>query len=275
MSGFAGDGGPPPERGSAGGGGKNDPMFGFNESVTRVGKDGKPKTFDKRVKPWKLRAGDKNAPILMLDPKGSRYTVTLHDFTGPDGKYGSLVRCIARSDERGCPLCTALANKRDATGNDRIKAEPRWYWVLTAIDQRKFVFDEGKPNEKVYTNIRRLVFVTEQQYNDLAGIEEKEAGGWRGRTFSVDRGDDSKTYKIGTTWYPSNAGNPKTDEEMQEELAEAAAAYGMPVELFTAPADYDVMLKAPTFEEMTKIASQVSGGAQAQVPQGDTGAVSY
>jgi hypothetical protein len=279
MSGFAGDGGPPPEsRGGTGGGGKNDPMFGFSESVTRIGKDKKPKTFDKRIKPWKLRAGDKNAAILMLDPKGSRYTVTLHDFTGPDGKYGSLVRCIARSDERGCPLCQALADKRESTGNDRIKAEARWFWALTAIDQRRFVFDEGTSHEKVYTNLRRLVLVTEQQYPDLSGLEDKEAdAGWRGRTFSVDRSEDKKSYKLGTTWYPTNAGSPKTDAEMAEELADAAATYGLPVESFTAPVDYDVALKAPTFEEMTKIAAQVSGTSSkgVTVPEGDSGAVSY
>ena len=278
MSGFAGDGGPPPEsRSGSGGGGRNDPMFGFSEKVTKVGRDGKPKTFDKRLKPWKLRAGDKNKPCLVLDPKGSRYTVTLHDFTGPDGKYGSLVRCIARSDERGCPLCQALADKREATGNDRIKAEPRWYWVLTAIDQQKYVFNEGTKDEKTYTNLRRMVLVTEQQYPDMSSLEDKEPSGWRGRTFSVDRAEDSKSYKIGTQWYPTNAGNPKSNEEMIEEFTQVAADYGITVEQFTNPIDYDLALKAPTYEEMVKIAAQVRGtaGGGVTVPQGDSGAVEY
>ncbi len=277
--GFSGDGGPPPPP-KTGGGRKYDPAYGFTEKVTRlVTKDGKSekKPFQNRIKTWYVPVGGRDKPLLMLDPKGDRYIILLHDFVGPDGKKGSMVRCISKSESRGCPICTALGK------------EGVWYWCLTAIDQSKWIPNEGKNKGKVYTNNRKLVLVTSQQYDDMQRLEEKEPSGWRGRTFDVTRSNDSKSYKIGTQWYPTNAGSPLTDEQMHAELAEAAATYGMSVVEFCKPINYELVLKRPSFEEAVKIAQALEGSSQdgggdqddqgegdsSEIPTSDTEAVEY
>lgn len=269
--GFRGDGEAPPPP-STGGGHKNDPKFGFTEKVKKSVKNkqtGKveEREFDRRVKTWYIPPGGKDKPILMLDPKGDRFVCRIHNFIGPDGKKGSMVRCIMKSEPRGCPVCEALGK------------EGTWYWVLTGIDQSKFIPKDGQNKGKVYTNFRKLVLVTSQYYDDMRAIEEKEPNGWRGRTFDVSRSEDTKSYKIGTQWYPTNAGAARTDEQLHEELSEAAAAYGLPVDEFCAPVDYDRVLKKPTFEEAKKIAAAIAGvsggGDDADVPTGDQEAIEY
>jgi len=273
LMGYAGDGEAPPPSGGGGGARKSDPMYGFTEKVTKtVTKDGKSeqRVFDQRVKTWYVSVGGKDKPILMLDPMGDHYTCRIHVFIGPDGKKGSMVRCIAKSNPKGCPNCEALGK------------EGTWYYVLTGIDQSKFIPNSGSNKGKVYTNFRRLVLVTSQQYDDMKSLEKKEPGGWRGRTFDVSRSEDTKSYKIGSQWYPTNAGAAMTDEEIHAMLDEAAASYGLSVEDFCTPLNLDVVLKKPSFEEAVKIAKAIEGAAGADgsgegepVPTGDTAAVEY
>ena len=259
MSGFAGDGGPPPPPGQ-GSGRRREAMYGFDETITKT-KDGKQVQYKQRLKTWFVPRSGKDKPILMLDPAGPRFTVRLHVFIGPDGKKGSMVRAIPK-EPRGDPIAQALGS------------EGTWYWVLTGIDRSKFIPSEGSNKGKVYTNFRRLVLVTSQQYNDMVTIEEKDPEGWRGRNFDVSREASQTSYKIGTTWYP---GSKMTDEEMYAEFAEAAENYGLPVEEFCAPVDYAKILKAPTYEEALKIAAAIEGtsGEDVTVPTGDEETVSY
>lgn len=256
MSGFAGDGGPPPPPKQ---GNRRDAAYGFDETITKT-KDGKQVQYQQRLKPWFVRRSGKDKPITMLDPTGPRFTVRLHVFVGPDGKKGSMVRAI--KDPRGDPIAQALGS--DGT----------WYWVLTGIDRSKFIPQDGSNKGKVYTNFRRLVLVTAQQYDDMVGIEEKDPDGWRGRNFDVSREASQTSYKIGTTWYPTSK---MTDAEMHEQFAEAAEHYGLTVEQFCSPVDYATILKPPTYEEALKIAQRLEGvsSEDVNVPAGDEETVSY
>lgn len=266
MSGFAGDGGPPPPPGSGGGFNQNNAMYGFDEAVTKDVK-GERKSFPKRVKPWYLPPGAKDKPCTVLDHKGDRYTLTIHEFVGPDGKQKPkcMVRCIARVNlEKGCPLCDALGQ------------EGRWFWALTAIDGSRFTPDKGQNAGKVYSNFRRLILVTSQGYEEMIVLEDKGDTGWRLRRFDVTRGVDTKTPKIGNTWFPADPPR-RTDEEMLRECEEAAGIYGIPVEQYIEPLDYNAVLRAPTYEEAEKIAAAIKGTASggATVPAGDEKTISF
>lgn len=262
--GFAGDGGPPPESSGGGGFNKKAPMFSFYETVKRTNKEGELKEYQNRVHTWYVPVGGKDKPLLMLDPStNDRFACLIHVFIGPDGKKGSMIRCVAKArPEQGCPVCAAL--DKDAT----------WYWALTAIDRSKWSPKEGKNKDKVYSDSRKLVLVTSQQYKDMEGLEEKEPGGWRGRSFDVSRSDAQKSYKIGTGWYPTNPGAAMTDEEMYAEFAERAKDYGLAVEEFCAPFPYDQTIPLLSHEELVKAAAKIKG-TDAEVPTGDTEAISF
>lgn len=266
SSGFSGDGGAPPPPGS-GNFSKNDAMYGFDETVTKESK-GERKSFPKRVKLWYLPPGAKDKPLTVLDHKGDRYTVLIHEFVGPDGKTKPkcMVRCIAKKEmEKGCPLCEVLGN------------EGRWFWALTGIDGSKFTPTKGQNAGNVYTNFRRLILITSQDYEAKKTVEDKSDSGWRGRQFDVTRGVDTKSPKIGDTWYPKEGAAPLTDEDMLREFEEAAATYGLPVERFTEPFDYNEVLKAPSFEEAAKIAAAIKGTSAGgvTVPEGDEKSISF
>jgi len=260
--GYSGDGGPPPPPGQGGGFKRNDPQYGFSEQVTKDGK-----TFMKRVKTWYLPPGANDKPCVMLDRKGNRYTLTIHEFVGPDGRKGSMVRCIARANPKeGCPLCDALGK------------EGRWYWALTCIDKSRFIPKEGRNVGNVYTNFRRLVLVTSKGFDDMKAIEGKSEGGWHGRRFDVSRSDDSKSAKIGTNWFPNTDQPSLTDDEMKAEFAEAADNYGIPIEKFIEPFNYDTVLALPSYDEAKQIAAAIKGtvdGGGEDSPEGDSGAISF
>lgn len=274
--GFRGDGGPPPEKGS-GGGNFDDPMFSIYEDIQKPNKEGEIKTVKKRVKTWTVPKGGKDKPILMLDRNDQdRFACMIHEFKGPDGKLGSIVRCVSKAyPDKGCPFCEAievLAEK--STDRYPPRAKPSWVWCLTGIDRSKFIPDEGKNKGKVYTDFRRLVMVTSKQYEDMSSLEEKEPGGWRGRTFDVSRSDENFAPKIGSQWYPTNPGNPMTDEDLHAEFAERAKDYGLTPEQFCEPFDYEKLLPLYSYEEACALAAKISGKA-VEVPSGDAESISF
>jgi hypothetical protein len=272
--GFRGDGGAPPEKGSGGGGSDNDPMFSLYEEITKTNKDGEVKTYKKRVKTWFVKKKTKDKPVLMLDrASDERYATKIHEFKGPDGKLGSIVRCVGQAfPDKGCPFCEALEVLKDTTGDKYLKSKPSWVWCLTGIDRSKWTPTEGKNKGTTYTDFRRLVLITSQHYEDMATIEEKdEKNGWRGRLFDVSRSDEQMSYKAGTTWYPAGS---MTEEEMTAEFKERAEDYGLTVEQFLEPFDYDKLIPAYTYEEAVQHAAKISGKA-VEVPSGDTESISF
>ena len=260
---FAGAGGPPPKKE----GGKrfaNDPEYALYEKIQSKEGD---KEFDKRVKLFSVNKGVSNIPVVMLDPLGQRRSVLMHNFKGRDGKWGNLLACIKQDEPRGCAMCEALGK------------EGRWHWALTCIDRRTWSPTEGKNKGVVYTNFRRLVFVTEQGYEDMKSIELKDPQGWRGRKFDVSRNNDKTGYRIGTSWYPDGK---MSEEDLVREFEEAAANYGLPVETFTTALGYDDLFAAPSYEQMCKIAAEYKGvdsddggGEGVSVASGDEEAIAF
>jgi hypothetical protein len=252
-------------------------MFSLYENIKLANKEGEIKTFEKRIKTWYVKKGAKDKPILLLDSNAKdRFACKIHEFQGPDGKMGSIIRCVSAAyPEQGCPICDALeAYIEGGGGGQWAKSAPSWVWCLTGIDRSTWSPDKGKNKGKVYTDFRRLVLVTAQQYKDMETLEEKEPNGWRGRTFDVTRSDDKTSYKIGTQWYPTNPGAAMTDEQMHAEFAKRAEEYGLAVEEFCAPFDYDVLLPLLSYEDAVKAGARIRG-TDAEVPAGDTEAISF
>lgn len=240
---FTGAGGPPPQKG--GGGGKRSkkiPKYGFDEPVTYAGRDGKIRNDMKPVFPWRLKPGEKNRPILLLDPKGKRFSVYISGpFTAEDGLFGSLLVSPFRSDPQGDPMIEVLGK------------EPTWYWVLTGIDLKPF---KSEQSGKTYYS-RVPVFVTDRQKSTFL-TAEKMGQGLRGHVFNVSRDSDSKSYRIGSEW---DFVEKWTDEEMAAKFADAAENRGMPLDQFLAPFDYEAMFEAKSYAELEKIAKSLKESA--------------
>jgi hypothetical protein len=251
-----GAGAPPPSH-SSGGGNSSQPIYHLSESVTTDNG-----SQMKLVKSLKLRPGTKNQPILTLDDfqdMGDSYSINIHMFNLRGTKDNIVVCPMTAEDARPCPLCEALGKKSS------------WYECLTAIDRQKYTFDRedkdtGKMGSVTYTDLRRLVLVT-STWSQRMSVNSERAKGWRGSTFEVsrsepvkkfERGQEVVSYKdsprIGDVWYFIE----KLDEEkMKAELEKRAANYGMPVEQFIQPLNYDVMLKPKSHQELEQIANDI------------------
>jgi hypothetical protein len=251
-----GAGAPPPSR-SSGGGNSSQPIYHLSESVTTANG---PQM--KLIKSLKLRPGTKNQPILALDDfqdMGNSYSINIHMFNLRGTKDNIVVCPMTESDPRPCPLCEAL-NKTSS-----------WYECLTAIDRQEYTFerkdkDTGKMGSVTYTDLRRLVLVT-NTWSQRMSVNSERAKGWRGSLFEVSRSEPVKKFergkevlsykdspRIGDVWYFTE----KYDEEkMKAELEKRAANYGMPVEQFIQPINYDVVLKPKSHQELTQIANDI------------------
>lgn len=272
--GHRGAGAPPPRRSS--GGGKNDRAIHYlSETVHKA--DGTPQ--QKQIKPLKMWIGVKNHPILTLDDflkLEDAYSVNLHIFNLRGTKDNIVVCPMTADDPRPCPVCEAL-NK-----------DPTWYVVLSAIDRKVYEFErqnrDTKAMEKVqYFDLRRLVLIT-QSWIPRMDTNADRAKGWRGSLFEVSRSEPTKTvvngqerlsYKdsprMGDVWYFTE----KYDEEkLRSELEKGAAAYGMPVERFIQPVDYETVLKPKTHQELQHVANDIaSDGSAVKQPSGGGTAV--
>jgi len=262
MANHRGAGAPPPKRG--GGGNNTKPLYHLSETVT--GSDGKP--LVKLVKSLKLRPETKNQPILTLDDFSSMdegYSVNIHMFDLRGTKDNIVVCPKTDKDPRPCPLCEVL-NK-----------EPTWYVALSAIDRQVYTFDRkdkktGEMGQVSYTDLRRVVLVTNTWCPRMTTNAER-AEGWRGSLFEVSRSAPTKemrdgrevtSYKdsprIGDVWYFTE----KYDEEkLKAELEKAAATYGLPLEKFVQPFNYEVFLKAKDHAQLAAIANDIRNDGSA------------
>jgi hypothetical protein len=220
------------------------------------------------VKQLKLRPGTKNQPILTLDDfskMDDAYSINIHMFNLRGTKDNIIVCPKTATDPRPCPLCEVL-NK-----------DPSWYVCLTGIDRNKYVFDKkdrvtGQMGKITYTDLRRLVLIT-QTWTQRMDVNADRASGWRGSHFEVSRsepvtetrnGVESTSFKdsprIGDVWYFTE----KYDEEkLKSEFEKAAATYGIPVEQFVQPFDYETLLKAKSHEELVRIANDIRNDGSA------------
>jgi len=261
-----GAGGPPAKR--SGGGGSNDKsVYHLSETV---------KTSNgpqlKMVKALKLRAGNKNQPILTLDDiktLDDGYSINLHMFNLRGTKDNIVVCPKTAADPRPCPVCEVL-NK-----------DPSWYVVLSGIDRMKYTFErnkDGKKSEITYTDLRRLILVTSTWTQRMTTNAREQS--FRGALFEVSRSEPVESFengvkktnwkdspRIGDVWYRSETYD---EEKLKSEFEKRAALYGLPVEKFVAPFDYDVMLKPRSHQELQHIANDIrNDGSSVKAPESD------
>lgn len=237
------------------------PVYKLEETVT--GNDNAPRL--KMVKALKLRPGVKNQPILTLDDfekMEEGYSINLHMFNLRGTKDNIVVCPKTADDPRPCPVCEVL-NK-----------DPSWYVCLTGIDRNKYTFDDRKNKGQTvtYTDLRRLILIT-QTWTQRMDANAERAKGWRGSLFEVTRsepvkemrnGEERVSFKdsprIGDVWYFTE----KYDEEkLKAEFEKAAATYGLPVEKFIQPFDYDTLLKPKSWDQLEKIAEDIRNDGSA------------
>jgi len=213
-----------------------------------VNKDGD--EIQKKIVDFSLKKGEKNRRVVVLD-KELDYAIRMHKGFKHDGTWANMVVCrSALDDTRGCPLCETLDRRYS------------WYLVATVIDLDGFTPTEGKNAGTNYPNLRRLLLIPDQVAETFETIGEELEGGWRGTRFKVSRSSGDKSLRIGDNWREDFRAGKMTEQEMLDEFEEAAERYGIPVETFSQPIDYDSVLKPKSYEEMLEIAKAIKGGAE-------------
>lgn len=262
-----GAGAPPPR--TRGGGGSNDkPVYHLSEPIST--KNG-PQL--KMVKALKLRAGTKNQPILTLDDiktMDDGYSINIHMFNLRGTKDNIVVCPKTEADPRPCPVCEVL-NK-----------DPSWYVCLSGIDRQKYTFKrkkDGKESEVTYTDLRRLILVTSTWTQRMTANARDKS--FRGGLFEVSRSEPVETFengqkkvswkdspRIGDVWYRSE---DYDEERMKAEFEKRAAQYGIPVEKFIQPFNYESMLKPKSHQELLHIANDIKNDGSAVKQPDDSG----
>ena len=239
---YRGTGGAMPTRKAFGGGGGFSKPKGHRIYESALDKDGNP--IQKKVVDLKLEKGEKNRRLVVLD-EDLIFAVRMHKGFKYDGTWANLVVCrSALDDTRGCPMCDVL--------------ERRYSWFLcgTVIDLDGFTPTEGKNKGINYPNLRRLLLVSDQIAENFETIGEELEGGWRGTRFKVSRSSGDKSPRIGDNWREDFRAGKLKEQDMLNEFEESAERYGLSVERFSQPYDYDVILKPKSYEELVEIANQ-------------------
>jgi len=207
---------------------------------------------EKKVTPFMVRVGTKSTPVVTLDHGEFDFAVLLHARFKANGSWSNYVVCTKKSDPKGCPVCSVFTEKPS-----------QWFLCGTLVDRSVWVIPDGKNKGKEISNQRRLLLVTASQVDQMELIGGK-IGGWRGAVFDVGRSTDQKSPRIGSNWFYSAK---MTEEDMLELFEPAAAGYGLPVDQYIEPFNYEEILKPKSFEEMTKIAAAIKAeGAQELAP---------
>ena len=241
----------------------------------------------KRKKVGRFRAdvGEKNVPFLFLDDAlpatGAAPSVRTHEFKF-NGTYGNITICNAHLGE-GCLMDKALEREHSCFPNckqpcERIgnleQIKGGWRWVATGVKMKPFKYTKGPLAGQTLDHQRCLLLVPDKQYAMFMAFREtyEAQGGLRGRVFNVTREDNQRSSKIGTVWIPT--GEQLTDEDMASKFEASAGMYGLPVEDFIRPYNYEHVLRELTTDEMNEAAKWVaaensvnlSGSAPAPTP---------
>lgn len=251
---YRGAGAPPAKTGGGGGFQNKKPVYHLVEKVK--GKGGAPEL--KLVRGLKINIDERDRPVVTLDSITSLddcYTCNLHVFNLRGTKDNMVVCPKTEADPRPCPICLVL-NKA-----------PSWFACLTGIDRSKWSPPEGKNKDIVYTDNRRLVLISQTRKPPMQLIIEK-AKGVRGRKWDISRSkpeeetrrDGSKglsfknSPRIGDLWFNTGV---MTEEEMKKEFEQAASKYGLALEQFVQPFDYEFMLKPKDNKQLVAIANDI------------------
>ena len=252
---FAGSGGPPPSQTrKAGGTPAGQKPFGFNL------REALPNGKTKKIGLFRVDPGEKNVPFVFLDEAlpnaGAAPSVRVHHGFKYNGSFGHVCLCGSHRST-GCPLDLVFQRENKFSG----KVEPYrgvWRWVATGIKMKPFTFTRGKLAGKTVPFQRCMLLVPDNQYDDFMEYREQfeDEGGLRGKVFHVRRKDDKMSSKIGTSWRPVDS---LTDEQMMEKFEESAADYGLAVEQYIRPYDYEHVLRVPADDELMETARWIAG----------------
>lgn len=259
---YKGSGGPPPSSVSSSPKGKSN-FFGLSlfEDL--------PSKKTKKIGLFRVEPGDNNVPFLFLDealPSAEAApSIRVHDGFKYNGKYGNFVICVQHRPG-GCLLDKALEREHECASwcepncDKRGKNFPQrgsWRWVATGIKMKPYTIKGGKRAGDVIPYQRCMLLVPDKQYRVFMAFRDrfKDEGGLRGKIFNVSRPDKKSSPKIGDVWIPAGE---MTDEEMMEKFEESANTYGMPVEHYIRPYNYEKVLKELTDQEMDALAREVA-----------------
>jgi hypothetical protein len=250
---YQGAGAPPPKTGAGGNFKNTKPVYYLSEKVT--GKNG---AELKLVRGLKVQVDERDRPIVTLDAITSLddcYTINMHVFNLRGTKDNMVVCPKTEADPRPCPICNVF-NK-----------PPTWFVCLSCIDRSKWSPPEGKNKNIVYTDNRRLVLISNTRKSTMQLYIDK-ASGTRGSKWTVSRskpsdeiGRDGQKYtsfknspRIGDLWFPNGK---MTEEEMKKDFEKAASTYGLAVEAFVKPFDYNFVLKPKDHKQLLAIANDI------------------
>lgn len=199
--------------------------------------------IDKKIVDFKVDKGEKNRRVVVLDDDLD-YAVRMHKSFKLDGTWANMVVCRSNEDDtRGCPLCEVL--------------ERRYSWLLcaTIIDRDGWTATEGKNAGTNYPDLRRLLLIPDQVAETFETIGEELEGGWRGAQFKVSRSSGDKSLRIGDNWREDFRAGKLKEQDMLDEFEEGAERYGLSVERFCQPINYEEILKPKSYDEVLKIAN--------------------
>lgn len=238
MTNYKGTGGPPPSPSSGGGSRFKKNEYALYETLANGDK--------RKVSPFMLKAGQKDVPVVTLD-NGLEFThsVRLHTRFKANGLFNNHVVCLHGVDDRGCPMCNAL----NEIG--------KWFVAGTLLDGSEWAIPSGPRKGEIITFQRRLLLVNSRQLEEFKDIG-KEVEGWRAQQFKVSRNTDEKSSRIGTRWTSKGR---LTEEQMLEKFAPIAAKYGLPVEQYVQPLNYEKVLEPLSYERLQQIANSITASA--------------
>lgn len=215
------------------------------------------------------KIGEKDVKILILDeaPPGGENewqpSIYIHERFKFNGGWDNYSVCRQKTPE-GCLLDEALQQPHrhgafckddcDREGKPQ-RVKGRWRWICSGIKLKPYTIKSGPNQGKVIPYTRGLILMGEDQFKDLLAYR-KAFKGLRGRLFNVSRGDGQMAPRVGDSWDPVEEWS---DEKMMEHFADAAADYGLPVEDYIKPFDYEKLFKLPSEKEIAEIARWVAG----------------
>lgn len=199
----------------------------------------------------------KDVPLVVLD-HGSEfdYHVRLHFNFDYNNDFRNILVCAQHARDEGCAACEVIPKRST------------YYSVATVLNLstvNRTIDGQKKP----VSAWRELVFIPERQIDDMDALMKK-AGGARGSCFDVSRGDSQMSPRIGSSWWPSGK---LTENQMIEMFEEAASDYGLPVEQFIAPVDYEKVLAPLSVEDMAEAAALIKAEADSSSSDSTSGDV--
>lgn len=235
-----------------------------------------PNGKNKKVSTFKLSPGEKNVPFVILDAArvaDENLTYKIHENIKFGGSFSNMVLCNNHLPE-GCLLdkvlekphtCFTKCKQPCKLIGTKVPMPGTWKWVVSGLKMKPFTFEKGAMAGKTIAVQRCLLLVGNKQFDTFNAFRETfdAQGGLRGMTFIVSRSNDQRSPKIGETWIPTVR---VSDEDLVTKCATSADFYGLPVEDFIRPFDYESVFRHLTTSEMASAAKWIGAEYKNELP---------